>query len=202
MIGLRSAVEKEAARAALEKHRFDGCRSFLESVSVSVGLVRNSAERAPHHQRRLRHLELLWLPYYMITWRISWKVESQERSRTVATLVGAHELNFSLLDPKAILESLDKAAFFEPAIREDDAVDVSRTGLWRTVLNDRRSKQLLVDERPTVELVQYPFWAYYFSGLGGKLDVKLLDAVTGSLTGPKGKVALMAALANDRAATE
>jgi hypothetical protein len=45
-----------------------------------------------------------------------------------------------------------------------------------------------------VEIVQHPFWAYYFRRLGGKLDVKLLDAVTGSLAGPKGKVALIAAL--------
>ena len=191
MIGLRTAVEKEAARASLEKHRFDGFRFFLKSVSVSLGLLQHSRERSSYRHRQLRHLERLWLPYYLITWH----VESIERSRKIATLVGGHERNFSLFDPEASLETLQKGEFFEPAITEDDALDVSRAGLLRAVLNDRQSKRLLVGERPAVEIVQYPFWTYYFSRLGGKLDVKLLDAVTGSLAGPKGKVALLRALA-------
>jgi hypothetical protein len=67
--------------------------------------------------------------------------------------------NFSLFDPIASLETLEKGEFFEPAITRDDALDTSRTGLWRAVLNDRQSKRLLVGERPAVEIVQYPFLA-------------------------------------------
>lgn len=194
MIGLQSTVEQEEARASLERHRFDGFRFFLKSVSVSLGLLQHSAERSSHRHGQLRHLELLWLPYYLITWH----VESKERSRKIATLVGGHERNFSLFDPEASVETLENGEFFEPAVTRDDALDISMTGLWRAVLNHRQNKRLLVGKRPDVEIVQYPFWTYYFSRLGGKLDVKLLDAVTGSLAGPKGKVALLTALASDQ----
>ena len=109
--------------------------------------------------------------------------------------MGGHERNFSLSDPQASFGTLEEGEFFEPAITAEDALETSRSGLWRAALNNHQGKRLLVDERPEVKVVQYPFWAYYFRRPGGKLDVKLLDAVTGSIAGPKDKVALLKALA-------
>ena len=191
-MAFRTLVEKEAARASLQKQRFAGLRFFfLESVSASMGLFRHTRGRHGYRQRHLQHLELLWLPYYLVTWH----VDSKKRSRKIPTLVGGHERNFSLSDPQASFQSLEEGEFFEPAITEEDALDTSRSGLWRAALNHHQSQQLRVDERPEVEVVQYPFWAYYFRRPGGKIDFKLLDAVTGSIAGPKDKVALLRALA-------
>ena len=192
MIGIRAAVGEEAARASLEKQKLGGLQVlFRQSVSTALALFQHARGRHPCGRQQVRHLELLWLPYYLVTWHVAW----QKRSKKIPTLVGGHERNFSLSDPQASFETLEKGEFFEAAITKEDALDTSRSGLWRAALNDRQRRRLQVGEHPEIQVVQYPFWAYYFRRPGGKLDVKLLDAATGSMAGPKDKVALLRALA-------
>jgi len=59
----------------------------------------------------------------------------------------------------------------------------------------QKSGRGVVDvEVADVRLVHYPFWVYYFARGRGKLDVRLLDAISGKPVGPRVKSAFLAAI--------
>jgi len=86
------------------------------------------------------------------------------------------------------------------AISERQALDAAAEAIIKTRLARRARRGPSSLQEPTAELIGYPYWAYYFARGAGMLDAKLLDAVTGELTGPKLKTALFDALAQLSAA--
>ena len=46
-----------------------------------------------------------------------------------------------------------------------------------------------------VDLLHWPIWVYYYERQPGRLDIRVLDAVTGSKPGPRVRVSLLDAFA-------
>ena len=97
------------------------------------------------------------------------------------------------------IESQEDVEHFSPTLDEAGAVEAARSGLITAVLRSPGwSAKPRVGSLRSVELLQYPFWVYYFERRRGLLDAKLLDAVTGRPTGGKVKDAMMAAFVEAR----
>jgi hypothetical protein len=140
--------------------------------------------------RRLPYLEIVWLPHYRVTFET---VRADQRS-TVDTLIGGHDRQVTICDFNGVLWDSEAAhETFDPELRETEAPELARRGLLAALLRGRGPKPS-IGKMLNLQLVHYPYWAYYYERRGGLLDVKMLDAVTGSPAGPKTKVAFLAAL--------
>ena len=93
-----------------------------------------------------------------------------------------------------LLDSPPPGDHFPPRIPESEAVETGRRELQHTILRLRSmGGKPVVGEAQRVELLQYPFWVYYYERRRGLLDIKLLDAVTGGKGGAKTKVGVLEA---------
>jgi hypothetical protein len=127
------------------------------------------------------HLELIHLPAYFI-------VSSGE--------AGARGLLIDAQEGHAAAVDLSQASWeqrepdFACAIDHAGALELAR--LWRLANRGNPASA----GQPRVELIGYPYWVYYYRRAAGKLDAKLVDAVSGARAGPRTKIALLAALAS------
>ncbi len=119
-----------------------------------------------------------------------------------AALVGAYEGEVDIFDLAGV-KYADRGPdeLFAPALSADEALHAAQLRVQRAALAVTRPRErLALAEPPRIELVYYPYWAYYFRRWAGMLDAALLDAVTGSRAGPQLKRALLAALAANQGA--
>jgi hypothetical protein len=139
-------------------------------------------------------VDRVWLPYYHLRFGFEFK---KGPNGTAEALVGGHEATFSVVSPgKLTIEECDQADAFAPQLDAATAEQTARSHMTLMYGMSRRvPRRLQITTLEQCEVVQYPYWAYYFARRRGILDVRLLDAVTGRLTGPRLKVALMAAMA-------
>jgi hypothetical protein len=143
-------------------------------------------------ERTVPFAELVFLPYYLITFDASVK----GASHPVDTLVGGCDAEFAWVDlSHARFESRPDQERFPPAIDDVHAEQIARSALMSSILRSPgwRGKPVIRQAR-SVEIVQYPFWVYYFERRRGLLDIKVLDAVSGKRPGTKLKAALLGAL--------
>lgn len=186
MKGLRATIDEATARRKLEKRRASWIGQWFTLHFAK--LISHSAKS------QAVRLELVWLPHYLV----SIDVRRGTEQRVATALVGGHEPTVSLVEPASLAwaEELPHETFparIEPA----QALEAAREALLRLLLaRPGWGRQLALEAGGRVEPIQYPFWAYYFRRRGGMLDVRLLDAVSGSPAGPKAKVALLSALAD------
>ncbi|MBX9789629.1 MAG: hypothetical protein K2Y37_12000 [Pirellulales bacterium] len=159
--------------------------------------------RAPRDE----HLELVYLPRYQIALVPSVN-EGGLRQGAAAGLsssgcvafVGAYEGDVGIFDLAGLTYlAADPAERFAPRLSTDEALHFARQRVQRAALaSTRPHERLTIVEPPRIELVYYPYWAYYFRRCAGMLDAALLDAVTGSRAGPQLTRALLAALATNQ----
>jgi len=155
------------------------------------GRKSRSPSAAARTARPLPYLETVWLPHYHVRIETVLKGACSD----VDTLVGGHEGGFAVMDLADVpdLVDVDELAF-RPAIDEAKAIEIARTGLMTALMRSPGWRA-----RPTVgpvrhiELLQYPFWVYYYQRRRSRLDIKVLDAVTGQMPGPKLKCAILTA---------
>jgi len=161
--------------------------------------------RAPRESR----LELVYLPRYQIALAPAVASATESESRITADLpgsaaavafVGAYEGDVDIFDLAGVkYADREPDELFAPALSIDAALHAARLRVQRAALAVTRPRErLALAEPPRIELVYYPYWAYYFRRWAGMLDAALLDAVTGSRAGPQLKRALLAALASNR----
>ena len=192
---LQPAVVDELAWRQLHRRRFDGICTLFRS---SARLWRRNGEavaRAVSPQRNLGelpYLELLWLPSY----RIQFDAVRGDSSVFVEALVGGNERTFAVWDfsDARWVESAERH-HFSATIDASEALLIARQGLLDSVLRRvrwGRKTRILPDGR--IELVQYPYWVYYFERRADKLDFRMLDGITGRPAGSKVKIALLTAL--------
>jgi hypothetical protein len=117
-----------------------------------------------------------------------------------AAFVGAYEADVDIFDLAGVqYADREPDELFAPALSAAEALHAARLRVQRAALAvTRPHERLALAEPPQIELVYYPYWAYYFRRWVGMLDAALLDAVTGSRAGPQLKRALLAALAASR----
>ncbi len=136
-------------------------------------------------------MDVVWLPYYRVT------IESvaKGQSRQIDTLVGGHDGSFAVMDLAGLtLEPQPQAEHFDPTLDEAEADQIARSGLVAAILRSPGwASKPTVGDTHRVELIQYPFWVYTFERRRGRLDIKVLDAVTGNLPGPKVKGSILEA---------
>lgn len=141
-------------------------------------------------------MEVVWLPCYWM------KIEATQKgtSGPVDVLIGGCDGQFTLADLSGVaFESPPDAEPFPPVLDDARADQIARTGLVTAILRSPgwRAKPTL-GQTLQVELLQYPFWVYTFERRRRRLDIKVLDAVTGSLPGPKTKASILRAFVDAR----
>ena len=119
-----------------------------------------------------------------------------------AAFVGAYEAEVDIFDLAGVkYADREPDELFAPVLSVDEALHAARLRVQRAALAVTRPRErLALAKPPRIELVYYPYWAYYFRRWAGMLDAALLDAVTGSRAGPQLKRALLAALASNQGA--
>jgi hypothetical protein len=131
-------------------------------------------------------IELTLLPYYLVTFG-----ESSTKLRFLASAQNDHvaRFNHARLRWRQCDEGQVLPAIITPQLAEQHA----QAFLSRAALASGRSAQA-IGVPLSAELVAYPYWVYYYQRSAGKLDAKLLDAVTGAPAGPRVKSAFLAAI--------
>lgn len=177
---IQSRIDEPAAYESFRRRR-RGCLAGLlswrrERTSVSP---------------RLPRLELVWLPYYLICFR----GQSPAGEQTLTVSVQGHCGAFAVFQMHELLVEGDPPGpFFPPQMSESAAVLVGRKELVGTLLRVRSVRgSFTPEEMLSTEIVQYPYWIYYFLRRRKSIDFKTLDAVTGELAASKLKSAVLSA---------
>lgn len=190
---LQPAVSETRAWSALHKSRFRRTRGLFRWLlhgkrGSEAGLATPQRKRG-----ELPYLELVWLPHYLVTFQAAHK----DGVRPVEVIVGGTEPTAAVIDLAAAeWETSADREHFPATLGDSSAVPVARRALLEVLLRTPGwGRKPEIAEASSVELVQYPLWAYYFARRRATLDVKILDAVTGMAAGSKAKLALLGALA-------
>ncbi len=136
-------------------------------------------------------VELIYLPHYAITI----PVHQGDAKSAVYAAIEAYSGAFGLQQYKDELladASTQPGDSFAPRITEHDAIALAREGIIRNALRARGGRRKFRWNDPeSVELLQHPFWVYYYARRRGLIDIRLLDAVTGDKPGTKTKAAVL-----------
>jgi hypothetical protein len=199
---IQPTVDQDAARQRFEHQRFKRLRQALSAglrYLSPANLLTDRSARVVESHRPLPYMEVVWLPYY----HLCIETVAKGASRPVDVLVSSHDGQFAMMDLSGLtFASLDDAEHFDPIMSQDDAVEIARTSLVAAILRSPGwGTKPKIGQTLHVELVQYPFWTYTFERRRGRLDIRVLDAITGKLPGPKTKgTILQAFVAAKRAA--
>lgn len=127
---------------------------------------------------RLPAVEVVAMPHYLF----EWSVRRGERSSAVWIAVGGLDETIRLLQPDALsFDAEEDETPFEAEIGVEEAQGLARAWLRAAV---RPAPEVPQSPR-SVEVVGYPFWIYYFLRFGRRIDLRMLDALTGRPVGSK-----------------
>jgi hypothetical protein len=138
-----------------------------------------------------KRVELVWLPAYLVTIELDLRGVRNDVTCSVEGLSGSFaifQIHSSIEDGGPPGES------FAPVIDALTAERTARESLIKTILRRRgRAGKPVPRGTKSVEPLLWPYWVYYHSRRGGRLDVQLLDAATGDRPGRKIKLGLLEA---------
>lgn len=136
-------------------------------------------------------LERVWMPYYLL----EFSVLSKDVAHGVTVSVDGCAGEFSQFDEASVLrtEAIDDE-HYAPKLSEEEALTIGKRELTNVVLRQRsRGEKPRIGDLQSTRLLLYPFWVYYYERRRGKIDIAVLDAVTGAKGGAKTKIALLEA---------
>ncbi len=187
MNGLRPTVEADEATATLTRRRFARTRGV-----VGV-LIRPLVPRG--NDSSGERLELLWLPNYWVRFAVA----DGAKTKRFEALVCGHGQGAVAVDlSRQTWQTIDSSDTFAESLATTVAIEQAHDGLKAAMVRAPKWSSRAVVGEPQCELIGYPYWVYYYRRRGDKLDVRLLDAMTGRLAGPKAKAAFLAALAHQK----
>ncbi len=94
-----------------------------------------------------------------------------------------------------LLDGAPPEEAFPPALTPEEAERVARRELVGTLIRLRGNrKRFEPGDTVGIELIHYPYWVYYFERRRGRLDMRVLDALTGEKPGHRLKLAMLEAL--------
>ncbi len=138
-----------------------------------------------------KRVELVWLPAYLVTIPLDLNGRLNDAVCSIDGLSGSFAIfqAGSALDDGAV-----PGESFPPAIGAADAERIARELLITTILR-RRGRFGKPTPGPTrsIQPLLWPYWVFYHSRRGGRIDIQLLDAVTGVRPGRKIKLGLLEA---------
>jgi hypothetical protein len=137
---------------------------------------------------------LVWLPYYIIPV----KVCSRRGEGEITVSVDGCSGSFAIFEMhNDIVEGDIDGETFPPKLDEQDAARIARKQLLATIMRQRSNREKPAPEEVLdVDLLYWPVWVYYYERRPGRLDIRVLDALTGSKPGPRLKTAVLAAFAS------
>ncbi len=138
-----------------------------------------------------KRIELVWLPAYLVTIELDLRGVKSDVTCSVEGLSGS----FAIFQMHSEIEDgMPAGDSFPPVIDAQSAEHSARESLIKTILRRRgRAGKPVPGATRSVEPLLWPYWVYYHSRRGGRLDVQLLDAVTGDRPGHKIKLGLLEA---------
>lgn len=134
-------------------------------------------------KRRLKRIELVYLPHYFFHLVITLKSGEKEVIASTDTLLGA----FALADSQVLeYEEATSGEKFTAQITRTEAEKICLDEYRKMLLGyGLRQKEFVgLKEIKAVEEIMYPFWVAYFQ-IGEKYDFNAVDAVSGKLQGIK-----------------
>lgn len=131
-------------------------------------------------------LEIVWLPYVVVRFRLS---ETFVAGISVEGISGTS----NRFDESAFEFAEDENGEVLPVLLVEEEIEkAARDSLQRLLMARAHTnpipKQVTVEEKETVP---YPYWVRIFRNRRGKLDMNVLDAVTGKRPGGKTKVSIL-----------
>lgn len=168
-------------------------RALAPRVDGAVAAHRLERRWSLLSKRSVSHLELLWMPFYLVTLDLG----QGERRRALRVLVdGRGGAAMRLLGEVAWGEA--PRHFGAPLLSETEALSSAHALLRRRLLlqRGRRGAALEIVDR-SVELVAYPFWMVIFERRRRRYDIRLLDAVGGRRAGSETRRSVLAALVEE-----
>ena len=135
---------------------------------------------APARHRHLEHVERIWMPFALF---IGQAVHGSKSTTLRCMVDRCNGETFALAaEPRTVAAIPDKERL-EPLISLSfrDCQALAQTFLRRFLMAQRGPSRQLTWHQ--CHPCYYPFWAGYFRRRKTKLDVRLLDAVTGKHTG-------------------
>jgi hypothetical protein len=118
------------------------------------------------------------MPHYLF----EWSVLRRGAASAVWIAVGGLDETVRVLRPEVLtFDPEEDLAPFEAEIGVDQARDLARAWLRAAV----GPAPKIPPTPESVEVVGYPFWIYYFLRFGRRIDLRILDALTGRPVGSK-----------------
>lgn len=181
---IQPLLDAGTARRRIEHQRFKHLRRWLGLPFRWLAWTYLNEGRKSEPARFLRplpYLEIAWFPYYLVTMEAVVKSSPQD----VTTMVGALDGRVTLIRVTDLKFAAQvDAEPFPPKLSEAEAVERARNFLLSALLRSPQwAAKTTLGQVRRVDLVHYPFWVYYFERRPGRLDVRILDAVTGQRVG-------------------
>lgn len=156
------------------------------------GILELAGPAPPLARGALPRIERVWMPYYLIDFRVN----SHKGPGIISVSLEAWSGSFALFERHADLVEADVGEdHFDPGLTEEAAVAQARRELLQSIMR-RRGQQ----DKPVIEaaedtrLFYYPFWIYYFLKHGRYIDIRLMDAYTGETGGNRNKQGILNAM--------
>lgn len=156
-----------------------------------LGRRSRRTDSSTNEERRVPFAELVWLPYYVIPV----KVRSRRGEGEITVSVEGYSGAFAVFEMhEDVVEGEIEGETFLPKLDAQDAARIARKQLLATIMRQRsRRDKPAPEEVLCVDLLHWPIWVYYYERRPGRLDIRVLDAVTGSKPGPRVRTSILAA---------
>jgi len=177
---------RSEALGFFERRRFANLWGLLGGRASQQNLA------AASPSRQLPFVELVWLPHYIISFRVS----SSKGPGTIDVSVEAHSGAFAVFQMhEDLVEGDVEGTVFPPKLSGEEAIESGKRNLLRSILRQRGQwNKPEIHEAVGTDLFYYPFWVYYYERGRGFLDIQVYDAARGEKGGPKTKTGVLSAL--------
>ena len=132
------------------------------------------------------------MPHYLIEFAVT----SRRGPGTITVSVEAHSGAFAVIESaRGVVERPDEKNTFPPKLGQEEAVVMGRKDLLQSIMRRRGQRHRpLIEKAVGVDLFHYPYWVYYYERRRGRLDVKVLDALTREPGRPRTRAGVLSAL--------
>lgn len=136
-------------------------------------------------------LELVYLPAY----HVSINLRGKKNTSRAGCIIEGFSGTFALFDiTDALCPFQGEAHSLPPELSEEDAERIARESLIRIILRRRsRDAKPIPESLESIELLQYPYWVYYYRRRT-LIDFAVLDAATGMQARNKIEISILKAL--------
>lgn len=198
---IEPAVDEAAARQRLRPGRFSrlmGSLLYRWDQFVRRQTKRAGTDVTPQATPDLPRLELIWMPAYRMT--VAARVKGNDRTATV--LVGGRDGTVRVVDGRTLELQPHDGDVFPATVNASRATEAAQTGLTNVVRSTPgMGVRPDVGDTSGIAPVAYPYWVETYERRPGRLDIRVLDAVTGQPAGPRVKIAIVEAFVEQHRAS-